>query len=69
MKLADYLAREGISPADFAKRVGINRQHAWHLAKGTRTPSGKLAAAIERETGAAVTSADFYPPASDARAA
>ena len=65
MKLKDWLDREKISPAVFAERIGTGPVAVYRYLNGVRTPKPAIMLAIQRETGGAVTPADFYP-ASDA---
>jgi len=61
MKLADYLAGSDISLAEFARRIGAhNARTVQRYTKHGRVPSGKMMAAIQRETGGEVQPNDFF---------
>jgi hypothetical protein len=64
MKLKDWLDQEKISPAVFAKRIETGTVAVYRYLSGTRIPRPAVMAAITRETGGAVTAADFYASAS-----
>lgn len=59
MLLSDWLQRERVSRSDFADRIGVSPSHVTGLCDGTSWPSRKVARAIGRETGGAVTADDF----------
>jgi len=60
--LKQYLAAsEKDERADFAKRCGTTLGHLQNVAYGVRLPSAELSAAIERESGKAVTRRDLHP--------
>lgn len=65
MTLQTYLVDEKIKPAQFARRLKVNASTVHRLISGERKPSGKLAAAIERETGGRVRLSDFFEAADD----
>ena len=61
MKLRDYLAREKISAAEFARRIGAgNRMTVTHYVNGSRIPGRDLMARIVETTNGAVGPKDFY---------
>ena len=61
MKLAAYLETNGISYAEFARRIGAhNARTAERYAKGQRVPAGRLMAEIVRETKGEVQPNDFF---------
>ena len=65
MKLKDWLETSGLKQKDFADKIGVSLMSlSLYLHRG-RIPRPVVLAAIQRETGGAVTPADFYP-ASDA---
>ncbi|MCX6987251.1 MAG: helix-turn-helix domain-containing protein [Chlamydiae bacterium] len=53
--LDEYLFRKRISQTDFAKDLGISRNHLGEILRGRRTPSVKLAKKIEELTQGEVT--------------
>ena len=50
MDLDEYLFRNRISQTDFAKELGVTRNHFGEIVRGRRTPSVKLAKKIEKLT-------------------
>ena len=48
--LDEYLFRKRVSQTDFAKDLGISRNHLGEILRGRRTPSVKLAKKIEELT-------------------
>jgi transcriptional regulator with XRE-family HTH domain len=64
MQLADYLAAQGLSLNEFARRVGAkNARTIQRYTKHGRTPSGRMMAEIARVTNGAVQPNDFFPVA------
>lgn len=61
MKLADYLKREGISGAEFARRTGISEGMISLLCRGETWLSKETAIRIRLATGGDVTPTDFLP--------
>jgi predicted transcriptional regulator len=61
MGLSDWLHEQGITPVDFAARIGCSHTTVYRLMHGTRRPGWGLVARIEKETGGAVTANDFSP--------
>ena len=59
MRLADWLAREGVTRTAFAERIRVKPSHITGLCNGASYPSMKLAQAIKRETNGAVTPDDW----------
>ena len=59
MTLAQYLKREGLTDAQFAERVGVERSTITRLRGGQR-PSANTLIAIMEETGGEVTANDFF---------
>lgn len=57
--LSDYLKKRGLSDADFAKRVGMNRTVIWSYRTGRRMPMADKVAVIEKATGGLVGAKDF----------
>lgn len=62
MRLATYLTQNGISDADFAKRIGVERQSVYRYKTGERYPDRVTLVAIHRATDGAVTANDFAYP-------
>lgn len=58
--LRTYLATNNIRQADFAAAVNSTQSTISKLMAGRVSPSGRLAVAIERETGGAVTAASWF---------
>jgi predicted transcriptional regulator len=65
MKLADYLAQEGLSEAAFAERIGVT-QAAVNRYKKDRVPEPEPMRAIVAATGGAVQPNDFFDLPSEA---
>ena len=61
MNLQDYLTQQGITPSEFAKRIGVSQPTVSRYLRGVRFPRLKHLVAIERETGGAVRASDFLP--------
>ncbi len=59
MTLRDWLEKNRVSRADFAKRVGVSDVQITRVINGDRQASLKLALAIERETGGIVRPRDL----------
>jgi DNA-binding transcriptional regulator YdaS (Cro superfamily) len=59
MKLADYLAKNGIKPAQFARLVGTSRQNVHRWLQGTAMPRVDQCWEIQRATKGNVTMVDF----------
>lgn len=60
MKLADYLAAEHISAAEFARRIGTTRASASRWVKGKRIPRPDAMQAIKAATCGKVSADDFH---------
>ena len=61
MELAKYLASEGITLSEFARRIGAkNARTVQRYTKHGRIPSGSMMAQIMKETGGEVQPADFF---------
>lgn len=56
-KLSDYLTQNGIRQEDFAARIGVTQATVSRLKAELITPSIKVAARIEEETGGAIPAA------------
>jgi transcriptional regulator with XRE-family HTH domain len=64
MKLKEWLEASGLKQKEFADKIGVSLMSlSLYLHKG-RIPRPAVMAAITRETGGAVTAADFYASAS-----
>jgi len=60
MKLADYLALNNLTPADFARSIGLKSRMSVHrYLSGTRIPTRRIMARILEVTSGQVTKADF----------
>ena len=59
MKLKTYLDQNHIARKDFAFELGIHFSHLYHILKGTRYPSAKLAFKIEEKTNGAITALEL----------
>jgi transcriptional regulator with XRE-family HTH domain len=60
MKLADYLAQAGLSDADFADLIGVNRSTVSRLRRTGQCPSRQTIAAIAKVTEGKVSADDFW---------
>lgn len=60
MKLADYLTAKGLSPTEFAPKVGVSPEAIRLYLKGERHPRPKVMRAISAETEGAVSANDFF---------
>jgi transcriptional regulator with XRE-family HTH domain len=61
MKLREYLAQEGITTSEFARRIGLSQPSVSRLMNGHRAPSLDTILAIERVTKGKVKASDFAP--------
>lgn len=59
MKLSDYLAKEGLSPDQFAERLGVHRTTITRYLNGSRRPERDLERKVMEITRGAVTPIDF----------
>ena len=59
-KLADYLARKGLNPAQFAALIGVSQVAVHRYLHMQRTPHRRVMAKIIEVTGGKVTADDFY---------
>lgn len=67
MKLKDWLAKEGLSPTDFARRLKRPQATIARYVNGDRIPEPPIMAEIVDATGGEVMPNDFYdlaPPTS-----
>lgn len=62
MRLATYLNDNGLSCAEFGRRIGKTRAAVAAWCNGTRIPRPEQMRKIERATDGDVTPADFYLP-------
>ena len=60
MKLKEWRQNENITATDFGRRIGVSHAAILRYEAGARMPRPAQMAAIQRETGGAVTPADFY---------
>ena len=58
-KLHEYMQRHHLSQREFAERIGTTQPVINRFARGKVIPGRRLALAIERETGGAVTVASW----------
>lgn len=63
MKLADYLIRENMTNAAFARRIGLSKSAIGRLRSGQRQPSWPVMVRIISETKGDVQPNDFHAPA------
>jgi transcriptional regulator with XRE-family HTH domain len=59
MKLSDYLELSQISDAEFARRIGVERQAVGRYKLGERSPKKEILQEIYKATAGAVTPNDF----------
>lgn len=59
MMLSEWLALTGETKIAFGERIGVSPSTMTDLCRGTQWVSPRVAMAIERETGGAVTVADL----------
>jgi DNA-binding transcriptional regulator YdaS (Cro superfamily) len=60
MKLSDYLTHNSISPADFAKSIGVSKETVRRYIVGDRRPARKKLPVIVEATKGEVTANDFF---------
>lgn len=60
MLLLEWRTSKGISQVALAERLGVTQGYVSDLERGAKTPSGRLAAQIERETGGAVRASSWF---------
>ncbi len=69
MRLEEWLRREGISDAEFGRRIGARSPSTvGRYKRGERVPNRRAMRAIMRETRGEVGPPDFYHDSADARA-
>ena len=68
MTLAEYLSEHGLSPAEFAKLIGVTDESVRRYAHGRRYPRPAIMRRIVTATGGAVGPQDFLdlPASQDA---
>ena len=59
MRLKDWLQREGVSCAEFALRINMDRVSVWRIAEGLVLPKRGTMRAIQSATHGQVTAADL----------
>lgn len=59
MKLTDWLAKENLSHAAFAERIGVSQAAVTRYARGARFPHRGVLSRIKEATNGAVTFVDF----------
>lgn len=62
MDLDEYLFRKRVSQTEFAKELGISRNHLGEILRGRRSPSVKLAKKIEELSQGEVTKEEVLFP-------
>jgi transcriptional regulator with XRE-family HTH domain len=62
MDLDEYLFRKRVSQTEFAKELGISRNHLGEILRGRRSPSVKLAKKIEELSQGEVTKEEALFP-------
>lgn len=60
MKLEIYLARESLSVADFAEKIGVKRQTVYSYINRQKVPSPETMKLIGEKTDGEVMPNDFY---------
>lgn len=60
MKLSDYLTHNSISPADFAKSIGVSKETVRRYIVGDRRPEREKLHTIAEATNGEVTANDFF---------
>jgi transcriptional regulator with XRE-family HTH domain len=61
MKLADYMAENGLTDDAVAQRIGRDRSFVTKLRQGRATPSLRTAQDLSLATNGAVSAEDFFP--------
>ncbi|MFG1389064.1 helix-turn-helix transcriptional regulator [Xanthobacter versatilis] len=61
MKLADYMAENGLTDDAVAQRIGRDRSFVTKLRQGRATPSLRTARDLSAATNGAVAAEDFFP--------
>ena len=61
MHLRKYLKEHSISAADFARAVGVAREHVYQWTRGDKLPQPERMTRIYEATNGLVTPNDFYP--------
>ena len=59
MQLRDYLQRHGLTQAEFAKRIGVEKLAVYRYLAGSRFPNKRVMQRITDETKGKVTASDF----------
>ncbi|WP_406853517.1 helix-turn-helix domain-containing protein [Alsobacter sp. KACC 23698] len=65
MKLADYLAKHGLSHSDFAAKISVSQASVTRYVQGQRTPRPAHMRRIREVTRGAVTANDFIGTSQD----
>lgn len=66
MQLRKWLKDNGVTMAEFGRRIGRTEATVSRIARGKHVPTFDVIERIETETGCAVTRADFSSPQSSA---
>lgn len=61
MKLADYMAANGLTDDAVAQRIGRDRSFVTKLRQGRASPSMRTARDLAEATNGAVSAEDFFP--------
>ena len=59
-KILQYFEQSGTTQSILADRIGVTRGYMSLLVSGNRSPSGKVAALIEKETEGAVPASSWF---------
>ena len=65
MKLAAWLAKNKISPTEFARRLRKPQPTIWRYVNGDRIPDPQMMALIKKATRGEVMPNDFYAEAAE----
>jgi transcriptional regulator with XRE-family HTH domain len=60
MQLSSYLKKSGVTAAEFAKRIGVDKTTVYRYIRGERIPNRDALSRIMEETEGAVTANDFF---------
>gem|GEM_PF-1719456 len=60
MRLAEYLIAQNLSPAAFARRIGVGRMTIHRYISGERQPNARITGLIHKATQGQVTAQDFW---------
>lgn len=60
MQLSSYLKKSGVTAAEFAKRIEVDKTTVYRYIRGERIPNRDALSKIMKETDGAVTANDFF---------